>query len=84
LFGEGVEAALDRIKGRCSQMAYIVTHGEGFGPQPIDTLPTLEDALAHAHWLLFFEGRPNIAIQDGNGRSISGADLVACWNGEKH
>jgi len=65
-------------------MAYIVTHGTV--PAAIDTGRgpgfTLEQALAHACQMLL-EGRPNVAVQDGNGRSISGADLVACCKSEK-
>jgi hypothetical protein len=61
-------------------MAYIVTHGAG--PTALDTGFDLKGALAHAHQLLS-DGNLNVAIQDGNGHSISGNDLVACCNGEK-
>jgi hypothetical protein len=67
-------------------MTYIVTHGTGHGPQPIDVGNPqsfdLDSALAHACRLLS-EGLPNVAIQDGGGRSISGQDLLACCKGEK-
>jgi hypothetical protein len=42
----------------------------------------LQRALAHACQLLV-EGKPNVAIRDGNGCSISGDDLIACCNGDK-
>jgi hypothetical protein len=67
-------------------MNYIVTHGNGHAaaldlgssPKGFD----LQGALAHACQLLS-EGKPNVAIQDGNGNSISGDDLVACCAGTK-
>lgn len=43
---------------------------------------SLDAALDHARALLS-RGVPNVAIQDGNGRTISGDDLAACCNGEK-
>ena len=61
-------------------MTYTVTHGGG--PVALDIGFDLEGALARAQNLLF-DGQPNVTIQDGNGRSISGNDLVACCNGEK-
>jgi hypothetical protein len=63
-------------------MSYIVTHGMGHGPQPIDMCPTLNDALVHACQLLL-AGQPNVTIRDGKGQSISGPDLIACCSGEK-
>ena len=61
--------------GERGQMAYIVTHGTI--PTAIDSGPglsiDLQQALAHACRMLS-EARPNVAIQDGHGRSISGAD----------
>lgn len=73
-------------------MSYFVTshgfdeHGRP-APAAIDVAPpgkrlSLDDARAHACTLL---GRkvPNVAIQDGNGKSISGDDLAACCTGEK-
>ena len=61
-------------------MPYLVTHGTG--PTAIDQKPDLDSALAHA-CLLIADGKPNVAIQDGEGKKISGNDLVACCNGEK-
>lgn len=43
---------------------------------------TLQDALEHAAQLIA-EGQLNVSIEDGNGHSISGDDLIACCNGEK-
>ena len=68
-------------------MAYIVTHGgttDGVRPGPVGLDPglNLEQALAFARNLLA-EGKPNVAIIDGNGHQISGADLIACCKGEK-
>jgi hypothetical protein len=69
-------------------MAYTVTHGPLIerGPIAIDSGNgsgfDLERALAHARRLLS-EGKPNVAIHDGDGRSISGADLIACCEGKK-
>ncbi len=66
------------------RMTYIVTHGGlHHGPVGLDPGLTLEQALAMAGHLLW-ERKPNVAIQDGNGRSISGDDLVACCKGEKN
>ncbi len=45
--------------------------------------PNLEAALAMARQFLK-ERRPDVTIEDGNGHSISGADLAACCHGEKH
>jgi hypothetical protein len=67
-------------------MTYIVTHDTSHAaaldlssnPKGFD----LQGALAHACQLLS-EGKPNVAIQDGNGHSLSGDDLVACCNGDK-
>jgi hypothetical protein len=61
-------------------MTYTVTHG--VGPVALDIGFDLESALAHAQNLLF-DGKANVTIQDGDGRSISGNDLAACCNGEK-
>lgn len=73
-------------------MRYIVTSHGSDGHKPafaaVD-MPTskkevsLEDALARAVELLS-KNEPNVAIQDGNGKSISGDDLVACRNGLKN
>jgi hypothetical protein len=67
-------------------MAYIVT-GDTVGAAAIDSGRggdfTLEQALAHACRMLSEGGWLNVAIRDGIGRSISGADLVACCKGEK-
>jgi hypothetical protein len=67
-------------------MAYIVTHTNPHpGPAGIDVRPggfDLDGALAHACELLT-QGLSDVAIQDGSGRSIRGADLVACCRGEK-
>ena len=67
-------------------MAYLVTHGRGGGPAAIDIGHPkqfdLNNALLQACRLLS-QRLPNVAIQDGNGRSISGDDLVACCKGEK-
>ena len=67
---------------------YIVTHGGiNRGPAAIDIGPArgfdLPTALAHACKLLS-EGMPDVAIQDGNGRSVRGDDLIACCRGEKN
>jgi hypothetical protein len=61
-------------------MSYLVTFGTG--PTAIDQKPDLHSALAHACQLIA-DGHPNVTIQDGEGRRISGNDLVACCNGEK-
>lgn len=51
--------------------------------QPASGMPfDLEGALNHARQLLL-EGKPDVAIYDGDGRSISGNDLVACCNGAR-
>ena len=42
----------------------------------------LLDALAHACRLLS-EGKTDVAIQGGDGRSIGGEELAACCRGEK-
>ncbi len=44
--------------------------------------PNLEAALAMARQFLK-ERRPDVTIEDGEGRSVSGADLAACCRGEK-
>lgn len=66
-------------------MSYIVTHGSGPGPAPIDLGNPrdfdLEGALAHACELLAV-GTDNVAITDGAGLSISGNDLIACCNSD--
>lgn len=43
---------------------------------------TVDEALQHAVQILA-DGKTQVTIQDGNGRSISGADLLACINGKK-
>jgi hypothetical protein len=70
-----------------AQMSYTVTHGGttgGVRPGPVGLDPglNLEQALHMARGLLA-EGKPNVAIIDGNGHEISGADLIACCNGKK-
>lgn len=69
-------------------MSYSV-YSHGFdadgrpAPAAIDpNFSSVEEALAHACTLLS-RGVPNIAIRDGNGKSISGDDLAACCRGEK-
>ena len=42
----------------------------------------LEEAIVLAYRLLD-EGQHNVAIRDGEGNSISGEDLAACYNGDK-
>ena len=42
----------------------------------------LQGALKHAHKLLW-DGKSGVAIQDGKGNRIFGADLIACCKGEK-
>jgi len=32
---------------------------------------------------MILEGKPNVSIEDGTGRSISGYDLLACCQGKK-
>lgn len=67
-------------------MAYIVTYTPHSGPAGIDIGSSrdfnLDGALAHACRLLS-QGQPDVAIQDGRGKSIRGADLIACCRGEK-
>jgi hypothetical protein len=41
-----------------------------------------DDAIAHAYRLID-DGKHNVAIRDEAGHSISGDDLIACYNGEK-
>jgi len=52
----------------------------------IDSGPTgayeLDDAIVHAYRLVD-EGKHNVAIRDEEGNSISGDDLIACYNGDK-
>lgn len=61
-------------------MSYLVTHkGRRAAIGPVDDIHA---ALAIARQLLA-ELKPDIAIQDGVGREISGADLIACCKGEK-
>jgi hypothetical protein len=65
-------------------MAYFVTF-ETQGPAAIDAPAKgfdLEGALAHAHKLRL-DGNAGVAIRDGDGRSISGDELVECCNGDK-
>jgi len=67
------------------KMGYLVTHAaanERQSPAGIDEPLTLEAGLALACQLLS-EGRHDVAIQDGNGRRISGEELAACCRGEK-
>lgn len=62
-------------------MSYIVTHATI--PAAVDLgFPDAKSALDHASRLIS-EGHENVAIQDGNGRYISGDDLIACCNGDK-
>jgi hypothetical protein len=67
-------------------VTYLVT-GDTVGTAAIDSGRgkdfTLEEALAHACRMLSEGGWLNVAIRDEQGRSISGADLIACCNGEK-
>lgn len=68
-------------------MPYIVTHGGTIGgirpgPAGLDPGLNLEQAL-HVACTLLAEGKPNVAITDGKGQEISGADLIACCKGEK-
>jgi hypothetical protein len=69
-------------------MGYLVTFGAAAknAPAAIDEPAgkpfELADALAHACRLID-EQVPNVAIIDGNGRSISGDDLIACCRGDK-
>lgn len=65
-------------------MAYFVTfetHNAAAIDEPAQGF-NLEGALAHARELMF-NGYTGVAIQDGNGRSISGNELVECCNGDK-
>ncbi|MGO4685858.1 hypothetical protein [Hyphomicrobium sp. 2TAF46] len=62
-------------------MAYFVTFGAM--PVPIGSEhPDLSAALEEACRLIA-DGQSNVAIQFGDGRSISGDDLIACCSGEK-
>jgi hypothetical protein len=66
-------------------MTYIVTHrgsSDRLSPHALDQVKDLESALAHACNLLL-EGHMDVAVQDGNGHSISGDDLAACCAGTK-
>jgi hypothetical protein len=66
-------------------MTYFVTHrgsSDDLSPYPLDEVKDLESALAHACRLLS-EGCIEVAIQDGNGKQVSGDDLAACCRGEK-
>lgn len=66
-------------------MAYSVTF-EASGAAALDLGKPrdfdLQEALKHAH-KLFWDGKSGVAIQDGKGNCISGADLIACCRGEK-
>jgi hypothetical protein len=42
----------------------------------------LDDAIVLAYRLLD-EGKHNVTIRDGHRNSISGDDLIACYNGDK-
>jgi hypothetical protein len=42
----------------------------------------LADAVTHAFQLID-QDQANVTIHDGNGNSIFGSDLLACWRGEK-
>jgi len=62
-------------------MAYFVTFGATpvpIGSEHSDLSAALEEACR-----LIAGGQSNVAIQFGDGRSISGDDLVACCSGEK-
>jgi hypothetical protein len=61
-------------------MSYLVTHGTG--PVGIAQISDLDSALVEACRLLS-QGELDVAIQDGNGKRISGDDLAACCDGEK-
>lgn len=62
-------------------MAYFVTFGAM--PVPIGSEhPDISAALEEACRLIA-DGQSNVAIQFGDGRSISGDDLIACCSGEK-
>jgi hypothetical protein len=67
-------------------MTYMVSHDtEHAAALDFSSKPKgydVQEALTHACKLLA-EGKPNVAIQDGTGRRISGDDLVACCNGDK-
>jgi hypothetical protein len=69
-------------------MQYFVTHGSGERAAPIalDLGGTqgfdLKGALAYAHSLLTRE-KGSVTIRDSARRSITGADLEACCNGNK-
>lgn len=61
-------------------MAYFVTFGELSAAIGRDH-SSLEAALEEA-CLLIDEGQSNVAIHTGDGRSISGDDLIACCRGD--
>jgi hypothetical protein len=62
-------------------MSYLVTRGKG--PVGIDRpIPDIPSALRLACRLIS-EGYVNVAIQDGKGKNISGADLIACCKRER-
>ena len=69
-------------------MRYFVTSDESdaggkarAAAQPQE-LYEFDDAIAHAYRLVD-DGKHNVAIHDEAGNSISGDDLIACYNGEK-
>ena len=79
-------SVLAQFRNRCG-MEYFVSFGKfdaNSRPAPVGIdvgLVTVADALAQARHLLL-EGRPHVSIDDGEGHSISGNELVACCNGK--
>ena len=63
-------------------MAYSVTFGNRPGPVAVHEEFDLDRALVHACRLLS-EGHMDVAIQDGNGKRVSGDKLLACCEGKK-
>jgi hypothetical protein len=61
-------------------MRYMVTFGNR--PAAIGALVDLQDALADGCDQIA-RGEMDVAIQDGSGKSIRGAELAACCRGEK-
>lgn len=62
-------------------MAYFVTFG--VTPAPIGREHADLSAAVEEACRLIAGGQSNVAIEFGDGRSISGDDLVACCSGEK-
>jgi hypothetical protein len=69
-------------------MRYFVTldgsdaSGKTVAGEPSSQAYEFDDAIAHAYRLID-DGKHNVAIRDEAGNSISGDDLIACYNGEK-